>query len=154
MKKFILIIAVMAASYCAMAQTKTAPDKETTVIYLQTSGESEKLFGNFGAFLMDNGFQIDRSDPGFSTIVTTPKNLAAHPKWSHSWFMNIRIKNNRVTIRPYLLANIEIELYGVRSSNAPIEWKYAKNEGNVQNMIYQEIRCLLMKFPDSIVTFN
>jgi hypothetical protein len=136
------------------SQEKTEPDKQTTTIFLKVSDDAKTAYKNFGRLILDNGFMIEKSDADFLTITTQQKSLAKHPGWSHTWFFNAKFSDNKITIQPLWLGNIEISFGAAKSTNSATQWNYVKSKMDIRNMIYEELMELVAKYPNAEISFN
>jgi hypothetical protein len=154
MKKLIILIFVIAFASTAIAQDKIEPDKQTDTIYLKTKTDAKTNFKTFGNLILDNGLMIEKTDAEFMTLVSSSKCLAAHPKWTHTWNLNVRFIENQIIIQPFWNANVEITIGDVKSVNQPNRWNFSKSASDVRHLIYEEILGIVSKYPDSEISYN
>jgi hypothetical protein len=154
MKKLIIFIFIIGFTAIAIAQDKKEPDKQTNAIYLKTITDAKTNFKNFGNLILDNGLMIEKSDAEFMTLVSSPKCLAAHPKWTHTWNINVRFSENQIIIQPFWNANVEVTFGDAKSVNQPIRWNYSKSASDVRHLIYDEILGIVNKYPDAEISYN
>ena len=154
MKKLIILIFVIGYTSIAIAQEKTIPDKQTNTIYLKTKSDAQTNFKAFGNLILDNGLLIEKADAEFMSLVSSPKSLAAHPKWTHTWNLNVRFSDNNIIIQPFWSANVEITFGDVKSVNQAIRWNFSKSNSDVRHLIYDEILSIVSKYPSAEISYN
>jgi hypothetical protein len=127
-------------------------DCSTIVVYTHNTDSAN--FIQFKKHLLKYDYFIDRSDANIYTIATDFHALKTHPGWSHSYRYKILFSEGEIIIKPYWRSGVTMSLYGVRSTDDEIRWKYSRVLGNVNTIIYNETLDMLSHFPAYKISYR
>ena len=151
MKDVFLLLLIFSTVWISLeAQSSKEPFKKANTILIETEGDGEDAYKQWGRHLAQNGYSIDNSDDTFLTLTTGPKDTS---KYNYAFILISTVMDNG-TIILTMKWQLKSSILSGTSSTEFYDWEYRTSKGNALNIIHGDVLPTIQSFQPVSITYE
>ena len=127
---------IFVALFCySQTDWKNIP-KNAKQIFIETGKSEIENIKYIQPFLLDEGFEIEKTD---TTLFTVKTGLKKTNKRGGTYYLNFRAKGNKIIVSGKFKSGISIEIYGVRAEDDWEDIEKIGSKGSIYEIVFTEM---------------